>query len=53
MMRNVLRRGLMTGLGLVFVFLGGAGGSLVEGQPAGAVVRDASPLECSGAFATG
>ena len=38
MMRNVLRRGLTTGLGLVFVFLGGAGGSLVEGQPAGAVV---------------
>ena len=38
MMRNVLRRGLMTGLALVFVFLGGAGSSLVEGQPAAAVV---------------
>ena len=38
MMRNVLRRGLMTGLALVFVFLGGADSSLVEGQPADAVV---------------
>ena len=38
MMRNVLRRGLMTSLALVFVFLGGADSSLVEGQPADAVV---------------
>jgi len=38
MMRNVLRRGLMTRLALVFVFLGGAGSSPVEGQPADAVV---------------